>query len=108
VTVYAWMRRDPAFAYMVGLAREHQAALKLDLAWAIARDAEPQTVGVARLQIQTLRWHAARLAPRAYADQAPTPPASVMDRIRRDGPDGYDARRHPELAAKSQGEGDWD
>ncbi|HEY3695410.1 hypothetical protein [Phenylobacterium sp.] len=104
VTVYAWMRRDPAFAYMVGLARELQAGLKLDLAWTIARDATPETVGVARLQIQTLRWHAARLAPRGD----PAPPTEVMDRIRREGPDSYTARHNPELATRSLGEGDWD
>jgi len=108
VTVYAWMRRRPTFAYMVDVAREQQAALKLDLAWTIARDATPDTVAVARLQIQTLRWQAARLAPRAYADKAPIPAAPVMDSIRREGPGGYHAGRNPELAAKSLGEGDWD
>jgi hypothetical protein len=108
VTVNAWMRREPAFAYMVGLAREQQAGVKLDLAWKIARDATPATVALARLQIQTLRWQAARLAPRAFAERAPVPGPHPMEAIREEGPDGFYARRNPELAAKSQGEGDWD
>jgi hypothetical protein len=108
VTVNAWARRNPAFAYMLRIAREQQAHLKLDLAWKIARDATPATLGVARLQIQTLRWQAARLAPRLYGEGAPAPPPHPIDAIREDGPDSYWARRRPDLAAKSQGEGDWD
>jgi hypothetical protein len=108
VTVNAWMRRNPAFAYMVGLAREQQAGLKLDLAWKIARDATPATLGVARLQIQTLRWQAARLAPRTLGEGAPLPPRHVIEAIRQEGPDSHYARRNPDLVAKSQGEGDWD
>jgi hypothetical protein len=106
VTVNAWARRSPGFAYMLGLAREQQAQVKLDLAWKVARDATPATVQLARLQIQTLRWQAARLAPRALSGRAPSPP-EVMQAIR-DEPDGYWARRHPDLAAKSQAAGDWD
>ncbi|HEY3697498.1 hypothetical protein [Phenylobacterium sp.] len=108
VTVGAWARRSPAFAYMLDLAREQQAQVKLDLAWKIARDATPATVQLARLRIQTLRWQAARLSPRAFADRAPIPPRHVMESIREDGPEGYWAQQHPELAAKSQAAGDWD
>jgi hypothetical protein len=108
VTVNAWMRREPAFAYMIGLAREQQAQLKLDLAWMIARDATPATLGVARLQIQTLRWQAARLAPRTLGEGAPLPARHLIERIREDGPDSHHAQRNPDLVAKSQGEGDWD
>src|ERR1700709_1068043 len=71
VTVYAWMRRMPAFAHMVGLARQQQAELKFDLAWKLAVEAPPADVELTRLRIQTLRWQAARLAPRTYAPQAP-------------------------------------
>jgi len=108
VTVHAWARRSPAFAYMLELAREQQAQVKLDLAWKIARDAAPATVQLARLRIATLRRQAARLAPRALADRAPVPPRHVMETIREEGPHGYFAQKNPELAAKSQAAGDWD
>jgi hypothetical protein len=108
VTVYAWMRQRPAFAHMVALAREHQANLKFDLAWKLAASAAPGNVEVIRLQIQTLRWQASRLAPRAYAPQAPLPPPSVVQEIRANGPDCWVAQQNPELAARSQGDGDWD
>jgi len=108
VTVAAWARRSPGFAYMLEVAREQQAQLKLDLAWRIARDATPATVSLARLRIQTLRWQAARLSPRTFADKAPVPPPHVMDAIRQDGPDSYWGQKNPELAAKSQAAGDWD
>jgi hypothetical protein len=108
VTVHAWARRSPAFAYMLELAREQQAQVKLDLAWKIARDATPATVQLARLRIATLRWQAARLSPRALADRAPVPPRHVMETIREEGPHGYFAQKNPELAAKSQAAGDWD
>jgi len=108
VTVHAWARRSPAFAYMLELAREQQAQVKLDLAWKIARDATPATVQLARLRIATLRWQAGRLAPRVLADKAPVPPRHVMEAIRQDGPDSYWAKKLPELAAKSQAAGDWD
>lgn len=108
VTVNAWARRDPAFAYMLEVAREQQAQLKLDLAWKIARDATPASLGVARLQIQTLRWQAARLAPRVFGEGVRAPGPHPMEQIREDGPDSYWGHRQPALAAKSQGEGDWD
>ena len=108
VTVNAWARRDPAFAYMLEVAREQQAQLKLDLAWKIARDATPTSLGVARLQIQTLRWQAARLAPRVFGEGVRPPGAHPMEQIREDGPNSYWGRRQPALAAKSQGAGDWD
>lgn len=108
VTVGAWARRNPAFAYMLELAREQQALIKLDLAWNIARDATPATLPLARLRIATLRWQAARLDPRAFADKAPIPAPHVMDAIRKEGPGSFWATRNPALAAKSQAAGDWD
>jgi len=108
VTVAAWARRNRGFSYMLELAREQAAQLKLDLAWKIARDATPATLGLARLQVQTLRWQAARLAPRVFAERAPIPPPHVMETIREHGPDSHHGRRNPELVAKSQAAGDWD
>jgi hypothetical protein len=108
VTVAAWARRNSAFGYMLRVAREQQAELKLDLAWKIARDATPSTVGLARLRIQTLRWQAARLAPRAFAERAPMPQRHPMEMIRENGEASTYAGRHPELLEKSRRDGDWD
>ncbi len=108
VTVNAWMRRDRSFEYMVGLAREHQAQVNADLIIKIAAAATPATVGVARLQIQALRWQAAKLAPQRFSDKAGLPPRHVIEKIRADRGKGYWAQKNPDLVPKALGTGDWD
>jgi hypothetical protein len=68
-TVYSWLRKDVAFADMYAEAREIQADLKFDLAWEVARRATPETVAVARLAFDVIRWQAARLAPKRYGER---------------------------------------
>ena len=108
VTVHAWIRRYRVFDYMIRLAREHHAHVNAELVVKIAAAATPGAIAVARLQIQALRWQAARLAPHAYADKAPIPGSHVIDGIREEGGKGYYSGRYPSLVAKALGEGDWD
>jgi hypothetical protein len=68
-TLYAWLRERPDFANAWGLAKEAWADAMFDRAWGIALAATPATVAVARLQIDVIKWQAAKLAPRKYADR---------------------------------------
>lgn len=65
-TVYEWLRNHDDFAEAYRRARRVQAELLADLAWEIARDASRESVPVARLQFDVIRWRASRLAPKAY------------------------------------------
>ncbi|HEX2800481.1 MAG TPA: hypothetical protein VHN73_00300 [Phenylobacterium sp.] len=70
-TVYRWLRGKPEFALAYAQARQAQADFLFDLAWTIARRAgEEGDVGVARLQIQTIKWRCARLTPTVYGTAA--------------------------------------
>lgn len=65
-TVYRWLADYPDFAASYGQARQVQAHRMFDEARAIARAATDKTVRVAKLRIDTLKWQAAKLAPRVY------------------------------------------
>jgi hypothetical protein len=70
-TIYRWLD-DPehaAFRQQYACAREAQADGKFDDAWAIAKAATNETVQVARLQVDTVKWQAARLSPRKYGEK---------------------------------------
>lgn len=68
-TVYLWLAAHTTFSDMYTRAREEQADFKFDQAWQIAKDATAETVGVARLQVDTIKWQAAKLRPKAYSDK---------------------------------------
>nr|QQZ49037.1 hypothetical protein JKL49_17675 [Phenylobacterium glaciei] len=65
-TVYRWLADYPDFAAQYGEARRIQAHRMFDEARAIARAATTKSVAVAKLRIDTLKWQAAKLAPRVY------------------------------------------
>jgi hypothetical protein len=67
-TIYRWLQNDPIFREMYACAREAQADRHFDVAWAIARDATVENAHVARLQVDTIKWRAGKLAPRKYGD----------------------------------------
>lgn len=65
-TVTRWLQERPAFLARYLEARQAQADALFDLAWKIARDATEEDVRVARLKIDTIKWRAAKLAPKRY------------------------------------------
>ncbi|WP_310538675.1 hypothetical protein [Phenylobacterium sp.] len=65
-TVYRWLADYPDFAAQYGEARRIQAHRMFDEARAIAKAATAKSVAVAKLRIDTLKWQAAKLAPRVY------------------------------------------
>lgn len=65
-TVYRWLADYPDFAARYGEARRIQAHRMFDEARAIAKAATTKSVAVAKLRIDTLKWQAAKLAPRVY------------------------------------------
>lgn len=67
-TVYEWLRNHDDFARLYRRARRMQADVLADRAWEIAQAATPETLKVARLQFDVIRWRATRVAPKAYRD----------------------------------------
>lgn len=76
-TITRWLRERPDFQARYRQAREAQADRLFDLAWTIAREAEPGEVETARLMIQTLKLRIGRLSPRVYGPQKAEPPAQA-------------------------------
>lgn len=68
-TVYRWLEEKVSFRDMYSHARRLQADSKFDEADEIAKNATAENVHVARLQIDTIKWQTARLAPRKYGDK---------------------------------------
>lgn len=86
-TVYRWLADYPAFAAQYGEARRIQAHRMFDEARAIARAATTKSVAVAKLRIDTLKWQAAKLAPRVYGvrverDLEPEPPVINVEIVK--------------------------
>jgi hypothetical protein len=67
-TVYRWLAENEGFRERYAHAREAQADGKFDQAWEIAHTATAENVQVARLQVDTIKWQAAKLAPKKYGD----------------------------------------
>src|SRR5215213_5040310 len=70
--IYRWLRRHQDFRERYVLAREQQAHTIADRAVAMALDADgvisdPQ---VAKVQLDAIKWTAARLAPKVYGHRA--------------------------------------
>lgn len=68
-TVYRWLSENDDFAKQYALARDRQADTKFEEAWEIAAKATPESVQVARLQVDTIKWQAGKLAPKKYGDK---------------------------------------
>lgn len=64
-TVYKWRRERPEFARAYRIAREMGVDWILDQAFELGMAVTKETVTETRLRIRTLRWQAARIAPRA-------------------------------------------
>lgn len=69
VTFYKHLANDEAFAKRYARAREAQAHREFDEVIQIAATATPDTVGVARLQIDAIKWRAGKLAPKVYGEK---------------------------------------
>lgn len=69
VTFYKHLAEDDDFAKRYARAREAQAHREFDEIMAVANAAQPETVAVARLQIDAMKWRASKLAPKVYGDR---------------------------------------
>lgn len=67
-TVYRWLEEREDFRERYTRAREAQADGKFEEAWDIASKATPENVQVARLQVDTIKWQASKLAPKRYGE----------------------------------------
>ena len=68
-TFYKHLAEDDAFAKKYARAREAQAHREFDEIRQIAENAKPDTVAVARLQIDARKWRASKLAPKVYGEK---------------------------------------
>ena len=68
-SVYTWLREDVDFLERYTRAREAQADKLFKECLEIADKATPENVSVARLQVDTRKWAAARVAPKKYGDR---------------------------------------
>lgn len=75
-TFHRWLASDEEWAEALrqqyAHAREMQADAKFDEADDIAKSATPETVQVARLQIDTIKWQTSKLAPKKYGEKVTT------------------------------------
>lgn len=75
-TVRRWQSDHGAFRERYALARDQQADALAEEAIHIARHADTDSVTVCRLQIDTIKWLVAKIAPRRYGDKL-VPDATV-------------------------------
>ncbi|UOO77940.1 hypothetical protein LVJ85_05620 [Neisseria sp. Dent CA1/247] len=70
-TVYRWLDENEGFCQRYARAREMQADLYADQIIKIADDCQPEAAAVAkaRLQIDSRKWKASKLAPKKYGDK---------------------------------------
>jgi transposase-like protein len=68
-TMLKWVRRHPAFQEMYVEARDIQGDFLFDEARDVAKEATRETVPLARLQFDVIRWQSARLAPKKYLER---------------------------------------
>ena len=72
-TVRRWLAGaedwNEEFRRQYAYARDVQADTKFDQAWDIAEKATAENVQVARLQIDTIKWQAGKLAPKKYGEK---------------------------------------
>ncbi len=75
-TVRRWQSENGPFRDRYAVARDQQADALAEDAIHIARNADADSVTVCRLQIDTIKWLIAKIAPRRYGDKA-VPAAAV-------------------------------
>lgn len=68
-SVMRWLAGDPALSEQYARAREIQGDGEFDEAREIAFAATPETVQVARLQYDAVKWRAGKLRPKVYGDK---------------------------------------
>jgi len=68
-TVRRWQGENGPFRDRYAIARDQQADALADEAIRIARNADADTVAVCRLQIDTIKWLIAKIAPRRYGEK---------------------------------------
>ena len=68
-TVLRWLGIYPEFSSQYARAREAQQDTLADQAREIAAKATPEDVNVARLQVDVIKWHTSKLAPKKYGDK---------------------------------------
>jgi len=75
-TVRRWQSENGSFARQHAIARDQQADALAEQAVQIAQNADPGTVSVCKLQIDTIKWLTAKIAPKRYGEKA-VPDAAV-------------------------------
>jgi len=84
-TVRRWQDENPGFRSRYATAREQQADALAEEAIRIACNADADTVTVCRLQIDTIKWLTAKIAPTRYGEkavpEAPAAKTSIGDAI---------------------------
>ena len=68
-TVRRWQSENSLFRDRYAIARDQQADALAEEAIRIARNADADTVAVCRLQIDTIKWLIAKIAPRRYGEK---------------------------------------
>ncbi|WP_422016378.1 hypothetical protein [Reyranella sp.] len=68
-TVRRWQSEHGPFRDRYAIARDQQADALAEEAIQIARNADADSVAVCRLQIDTIKWLIAKIAPRRYGDK---------------------------------------
>jgi hypothetical protein len=72
-TVRRWLSGsddwNAEFRLQYAHAREDQGDFKFDQAWDLAASATAEDIQVKRLQVDTVKWQAAKLAPKKYGDK---------------------------------------
>jgi hypothetical protein len=68
-TLCGWKRRNPEFAAAYARARETSAEMLEEQALARAMNATAEDAHAARLEVDALKWAAAKRAPRQYGDK---------------------------------------
>ena len=68
-TVRRWQGENSPFRDRYAVARDQQADALTEEAIQIARNADADTVAVCRLQIDTIKWLIAKIAPRRYGEK---------------------------------------
>ena len=84
-TVLYWARRYPAFGDAYAQARAMMADSLSDMALEVAMTTNPREVWADRLRVDTIRWLAARQAPRKYCERVQA--AAELEAIRRENGD---------------------
>jgi hypothetical protein len=105
-SLYVWKRTIPEFAEALAEALEIAADHRFERALAVAEGATSGTASADRLHVDTLKYHAAKLAPRKYGTKGEVAPARVQligTRFVRD-PDGGSA--HPVVVETWRGDDD--